>query len=129
MDVKISHITGAVWPYEVRTAGNCGNNNLLGAQTSAMRVWYLKTFHMYTGDEPEMVDQAKGDGSISTYVMPPKDIVQKKILKEFPSATLKDKENRLAALNQNLLAVGGNPVDSPDKVTDDEWAKIARSMQ
>jgi hypothetical protein len=129
MDVKLSHITGAVWPYEVRTAGTCGQNNILGAQTSAMRVWYLKAFHMYTGDDPERTTQAEGEGSVSSYVMPNKDIVLKNIMREFPGATKEASTNRLAALNQNLLAVGGNPVDSPDGVTEDEWAKIARGMQ
>jgi hypothetical protein len=87
MDVKMSHISGAVWPYEIKTAGVCGQNNILGAQTSAMRVWYLKTFHLYTGDDPELITQAEGEAATPAYVMPDQDKVMAHIRRKFGGAT------------------------------------------
>jgi hypothetical protein len=125
MDVKMSHISGAVWPYEIKTAGVCGQNNILGAQTSAMRVWYLKTFHLYTGDDPELITQAEGEAA---YVMPPKDKVLKNIMARFPGANEEAREGRLAVLNGCLGDINGEVVISPDKVTNEQWTKIAKGL-
>jgi hypothetical protein len=129
MDVKISHVTGAVWPYEVRAAGTCGQGNVLGAQTSAMRAWYLKAFHMHTGDDPELVTQAVGEGSLPAYVMPNKDIVLKSIMKQHPGASEQARADRLTALNAELVGINADPVDSPDKVSEQSWAKLAEKLK
>ena len=129
MDVKMSHISGAVWPYEIKTAGVCGQNNILGAQTSAMRVWYLKTFHLYTGDDPELITQAEGEAATPAYVMPDQDKVMAHIRRKFGGATDADSEKR----HQELYRLAGTNSDgiqvtSPDKVTNEQWAKIARGL-
>ena len=134
MDVRLVHTSGAVWPYEIKTAGTCGQGNILGAQTSAMRVWYLKAFHLYTGDDPELITQGVGEAGVAKqvekpYVMPSKDIVLKNIMAQFPGASKSASENRLAALNAELLGINGNPVDRPDQVAQDEWDKIAEKLK
>ena len=129
MDVKMSHISGAVWPYEIKTAGVCGQNNLLGAQTSAMRVWYLKTFHLYTGDDPELITQAEGEAATPAYVMPDQDKVMAHIRRKFGGATDADSEKRhqelyrLAGTNSD-----GSPVTSPNQVTKKQWANIVKGL-
>ena len=128
MDVKMSHISGAVWPYEIKTAGVCGQNNILGAQTSAMRVWYLKTFHLYTGDDPELITQAEGEAATPAYAMPAKDKVMAHIRRMHPQATNDGSKNRIKVLNEELVKINGIQVTSPDKVTNEQWAKIARGL-
>lgn len=133
MAVKLTHTSGAVWPYDIKTAGTCGQGNILGAQTSAMRVWYLKTFHLYTGDDPELITQGLGEsgGKVveTPYVTSNKDIVLKNIMKQFPGASEEARDNRLSALNAELLGINGDPVNSPDQVAVDQWAKIVEKLK
>jgi hypothetical protein len=138
LEYKLLHISGAIWPYELSMWGcgaDRGDKAIYKAETGANKYMLFKLLQVPTGDDPESGKQPEEQPPINNvnketpYVMPSKDKVMKNIMQEFPGASKQASENRLAALNQNLLAVGGNIVESPDKVTDSEWAKIARSMQ
>ena len=134
MDVKISHVSGAVWPYVIKTAGTCGQNNILGSQTSAMRVFYLKLFHMYTGDDPELITQAEGEqaqGKLNGIT--PKaggmKSVMDWVMKAQPGATEEDRTKRLGLLNTLLAEKSMPPVKIHTQVTDTQWLELATHIK
>jgi len=132
--VKISHVSGAVWPYVIKTAGTCGQNNILGSQTSAMRVFYLKLFHMYTGDDPELITQAEGEQAQgkSNGITPKAGgmkSVMDWVMKAQPGATEEDRTKRLGLLNTLLAEKSMPPVKIHTQVTDTQWLELATHIK
>ena len=128
MSYTLTHVSGAVWPEKLSMWGSgmdSGDKAIYKAITGANKYMLFKLLNIPTGDDPESGKQPEE----TPYVMPDKDKVLKDIMKQFPSATEEDRTNRLAALNAELLGVHGDPVDSPDKVTNEQWAKIARGLK
>ena len=128
MSYTLTHVSGAVWPEKLSMWGSgmdSGDKAIYKAITGANKYMLFKLLNIPTGDDPESGKQPEE----TPYVMPDKDVVLRDIMKQFPGATDDARTNRLAALNAELLGVHGDPVDSPDKVTNEQWAKIARGLK
>ena len=140
MSYTLTHVSGAVWPEKLSMWGSgmdSGDKAIYKAITGANKYMLFKLLNIPTGDDPEsgkqpeeMIEKKPEEKpEEKPYVMPDKEKVLKDIMKQFPSATEEDRTNRRAALNAELLGVHGDPVDSPDKVTNEQWAKIARGLK
>ncbi len=125
---QLTHVSGAVWPHPLSMWG-CGSDKgdkaIYKATTGANKYMLTKLAQLACGDDPEAGKQPEEH----PYVMPNKDKVLKSIMNEFPGASEMARDNRLAALNQNLLAINGDPVNSPDQVTTSQWDKIAGAIK
>ncbi len=142
MSYTLTHTSGAVWPKELFMWG-CGEDRgdkaVYKAITGANKYMLFKLLNVPTGEDPESGTQPEEQSTTkpaatkteveTPYKMPDKEKVLKTIMKEFPGASEEARNNRLAALNQNLLAINGDPVNSPDQVTDAQWDNIARGMK
>ena len=145
MSYTLTHVSGAVWPEKLSMWGSgmdSGDKAIYKAITGANKYMLFKLLNIPTGDDPESGLQPEQGGGTSSpqkksgkqpeetpYVMPDKDVVLRDIIRQFPGTTEDARTNRLAALNAELLGVHGDPVDSPDKVTNEQWAKIARGLK
>jgi hypothetical protein len=144
MSYTLTHVSGAVWPEKLSMWGSgmdSGDKAIYKAITGANKYMLFKLLNIPTGDDPEsgkqpeeMIEKKPEEKpeektENKPYVMPDKEKVLKDIMKQFPSATEEDRTNRRAALNAELLGIHSDPVDSPDKVTNEQWAKIARGLK
>ena len=128
MSYTLTHVSGAVWPEKLNMWGSgmdSGDKAIYKAITGANKYMLFKLLNIPTGDDPESGKQPEE----TPYVMPDKEVVLKSIMQEYPGATEAARETRLLHLNNELRHINGDPVTSPDKVTNEQWAKIARGLK
>ena len=129
MKYMLGHISGAVWPYELKAwgcGGDKGDKGLYKAITGANKYMLFKLFQIETGDDPEVSEQSNAD------VMAPKvkhdlnaqQTVMAHIMSKYGGATEMDRAKRLDMLNGFLYFQKETAVTSAGQVTNDQWIKM-----
>jgi hypothetical protein len=134
MEYSLIHTSGAVWPEKLFMWGcgaDKGDKAIYKAITGANKYMLFKLLNIPTGDDPEAGTQPEEYNNTPSKpaVVDSKSIVLAKIMREFPGADDQSRANRMMALNQNLLAINGDPVNSPDQVTPEQWDSLRGSMK
>jgi len=137
MKYMLGHISGAVWPYELKAwgcGGDKGDKGLYKAITGANKYMLFKLFQIETGndpvfpagDDPEVSEQSNAD------VMVPKvkhdlnaqEAVMTHIMGKYGGATEMDRAKRLDMVNGFLYFQKETAVTSYENVTNDQWIKM-----
>ena len=134
MKYMLGHISGAVWPYELKSwgcGGDKGDKGLYKAITGANKYMLFKLFQIETGDDPEVSERNNADipeGEFTQGTNAKKKIMAF-IMSKYSGATDADRQKRLDMLNGYLYFQDKlPPVTSPDAVTDEQWVKMLTQL-
>ena len=129
INYTLSHISGAVWPYELQATG-CGNDRnskggvgdkgLYKAITGANKYMLFKLFQLETGDDAEKADNQEGKAKTGDM-----EKVMSYIRTIHQSASEEDRKARMELLHHMLAQKGFDAVQSHTHVTGDQWSQLS----
>ena len=135
MKYMLGHISGAVWPYELKAwgcGGDKGDKGLYKAITGANKYMLFKLFQIETGDDPEVSEKDNADQYTTKsgdQGLNARGTVLAHIMDKYGGATEADRKSRLDMLNGYLYFQDKlPPVASPDAVTDEQWVKMLTQL-
>ena len=137
MKYMLGHISGAVWPYELKAwgcGGDKGDKGLYKAITGANKYMLFKLFQIETGndpvfpagDDPEVSEQSNADVVVPKvkHDLNAQEAVMAHIRGKYDGATEMDRAKRLDMVNGFLYFQKETAVTSYEKVTNDQWIKM-----
>ena len=130
MSYTLTHTSGAVWHEKLSMWGSGsdkGDKAIYKAITGANKYMLFKLLQMPTGDDPESGVQPEEEKPPAK--LTDKQYVLNDILHQFPGDNDAGRTSRLSALNMEVIGVNGNPVRTPDEITDQQWAEIATKIK
>ena len=137
MKYMLGHISGAVWPYELKAwgcGGDKGDKGLYKAITGANKYMLFKLFQIETGndpvfpagDDPEVSEQSNADVVVPKvkHDLNAQEAVMAHIRGKYDGATEMDRAKRLDMVNGFLYFQKETAVASYENVTNDQWIKM-----